>query len=74
MSEAQFDLMIEILKSLQAGQLRHGQILEDVQHQLLRLREDYHNLNGNDLRIERQLAELRLDLERVNKRLGLVDV
>ena len=60
MSDVTNDLMLEILKNLQAGQVRTNQILEDLLHSDLKTREEVHSLGGNDLRIERQLAEVRV--------------
>lgn len=47
--------------------------LAEHSEQLIRLREDIHGLRGDALRQERTIAAVELNIERVNKRLGLND-
>lgn len=67
------DLMLEILKQLQAdlssvkkdvGELKEGQI---------RIREDVHSLSGHVLSLERTQHAFDNRLQRIEKRLDLVD-
>lgn len=47
--------------------------LAEHSEQLIRLREDIHGLRGDALRQERTIAAVQLNIERINKRLGLND-
>lgn len=73
MSEVTNDLMLEVLKEIRADVRVMKSDISDLKHNVFRLREDSHEYTGNDLRIERQIAEVRVMLDRINTRLNLVD-
>ena len=66
-------LMYEILKSIQAKLDHQDKVLADVLQGQLRLRQDLHNFHGDSLRLETQVAELSMRIDRVQKRLDLSD-
>ncbi len=73
MAEVTNALMSEVLKEIRADIRVKKSDVFDLKHNIFRLREDSHEYTGNDLRIERQIAEVRVMFDRINTRLGLVD-
>jgi hypothetical protein len=75
------DVMTEELENLVLEQLRAvrgdlGQIkdtLADHGAQFIRVRSDIHDVRGDILRDEEHFARLELRLDRIEKRLGLVE-
>ena len=67
------ELLYEVLKSIQAGQVEIKTTLADHTRQLLRIREDINALRGDDLRRETMQAQMDVRLERIETRLNLSD-
>ena len=67
------ELMYEVLKEIRKGQSHQGETLRDIADSVLRVREELHSLTGHHLRLERQVAEVELKIDRLNIRSGLVD-
>lgn len=67
------ELIFEILKKIQADIADVKDSLSDHTRQFIRLREEIHNLRGDDLRREVVQAQMDNRLERIETRLGLVD-
>ena len=67
------ELIFEVLKPLQTEQAKTSAAMADLAHQTIRVREDIHALRGDILRLERNIASLHVDAERIDRRLGLVD-
>ena len=73
MVEITNELIYEVLKSLQAGQADIKATQADHTRQLLRLREEFNGLRGDELRRETLQAKMDTRLERIEIRLNLVD-
>jgi hypothetical protein len=73
MTDADMKLMHEILKKLQDGQARIIETLADHSQQFIAIRDDIHGVRGDVLRLERSIAETKVRLERIERRLELVD-
>lgn len=67
------ELMYEVLKDIRKAISHQGDSLREISDGLLRVREDLHSLTGHHLRLERQVAEIDLKIDRLNIRTGLVD-
>jgi hypothetical protein len=67
------ELMLEILKRLQADMAVVKVDVADVKAMQLRLREDFNRFEGDLLRFERIEAGTQLRLDRIEVRLGLND-
>ena len=65
------ELLYEVLKQLQAGQVDMKASLTDHTRQFIGLREQLHTMEGNFLRQERLMATLENRIERIETRLGL---
>jgi septal ring factor EnvC (AmiA/AmiB activator) len=67
------ELIFEILKQIQAKLDRQETTLRDIQSAQISIREDLHRLEGGQLRLERMNAETQVHLERIERRLNLVE-
>lgn len=67
------ELMYEVLKKIQDDVAGMKTDLADVKNVQLRMREDFHNFQGDLLRLERLIAGVDLRLQRVERRLELTD-
>lgn len=70
---AKSELMLEILKKIQADVAVMKADLSDVKAMQLRLREDFNRFEGDLLRFERIEAGTQLRLDRIETRLNLTD-
>jgi hypothetical protein len=73
MAEVTNELLYEVLKQLQTDMSEVKKTLSDQGYQLIRIREEINTLRGDDLRREGIQAQMDHRLERIEKRLGLVD-
>ena len=73
MVEITLELMYEVLKKIQEGQARIIETQADHTRQLIRLREEIHNLRGDDLRQETMQIQIDTPLQRIETRLNLHD-
>lgn len=67
------ELMFEILKSIQSKLDQNDKVYSELLRGQLRLREDLHNFHGDSLRLESQVVELSMRIDRIQKRLELSD-
>ena len=67
------ELLYEILKSLQAGQVAIKATLADHTHQLIRVREGINALRGDPLRRESLQTQRDTRLQWIENRLNLTD-
>lgn len=67
------DLMLEILKTLQADSKATRGDIRDMRDSMISMREEMHGLRGDLLRQERAIASLENDIDRIKVRLDLVD-
>lgn len=67
------ELIYEVLKQVREDVAHIRRRVEEHDEQFIRLREDIHGLRGDTLRQERTIAAVQVDIERINKRLGLKD-
>ena len=67
------ELLYEVLKQIQRRLDRIEKTLKELHSSQISIREDFHRLEGGQLRLERMDAETQLRLERIEKRLSLVD-
>lgn len=80
MSEITDDLMYEVLKSIQGSvaeikvtQDDHSRLLLRMREHTNALRDDINNLRNASLRIETMQAAIATRLERIERRLNLID-
>ena len=73
MTEEAQNLMLEILKRIQAdlSDMKNGQ--RDIKSELISIKSQLHSMQGDALRQERTLAAFQLDLDRIKTRFDLVD-
>ena len=67
------ELMLPLLREIRAGQDDAKTDRQEIKDSILSLREDVHGLRGDVLRIEKGLASVELDVDRIKTRLDLVD-
>ncbi len=67
------NLIYEVLKQVQGRLDGIENSLRDIQNSQIMVREDFHRLEGGQLRLERMNAETQMRLERIEKRLSLID-
>jgi len=73
MTEDIDNLVLEQLRAIRGDLGEIKETLTDHTRQLLRVREDIHNVQGDVLRHDDRFARLELRLDRIEKRLGLID-
>ena len=73
MAEANFELIVEILRKMQSDIAQIKAVQAEHTQQFIRVREDIHGLRGDDLRRETMQAQMDVRLERIESRLGLRD-
>lgn len=73
MTEVTNELMYEVLKAIQSQLVNVNDTLADHTDQFLRVRNDINELRKDDLRIESMQAKMESRLERIERRLNLVD-
>lgn len=73
MIEVTNQLIYEVLKQLQADMAQVKATQADHTQQFLRMREDINNLRSDDLRLETLQTQMLMRLERIEKRLDLVE-
>ena len=73
MAEVTNELIYEILKKLQPDMSDVKKTLSDHDQQFIALREQMHAVQGDILRLERQGAAVSHRLDRIERRLGLVE-
>lgn len=67
------DLIYEVLKGLQAGQGKILDRISSVESEIISLRKQVHGLQGDSIRRDETIAELSLQVDRINGRLDLKD-
>lgn len=67
------NLILEILKVIQLdlSELKGGN--RDIKQEIISLRKQIHNMQGDTLRQEQTIASIHLELDRIKSRLNLVD-
>ncbi len=73
MAEVTNELLYEVLKQLQTDISEVKKTLSDHGFQLIRIREEINTLRGDDLRRESIQAQMDHRLERIERRIGLVE-
>jgi hypothetical protein len=73
MNEQPSELMVEILKRIQADIAYVKNDMQDLKQAIIGIRQQLYVMEGNDLRQERTVAGLQLDMERIKNRLDLSD-
>jgi hypothetical protein len=73
MPEETNELMLEILKDLQNGQRKILDRIGNIESEMLSLRKQVHSLQGDSIRRDQLMAELSLNMDRINTRLDLSD-
>jgi hypothetical protein len=73
MTDADQNLMLEILKQLQADSANTRRRVGDIHELLIECRKDIHGLEGHSIRHDGQYAQIERRLERIERRLDLVD-
>jgi len=73
MADVNNQLLYEILKTIQSGQIELKAALADQSRQLIRIREEINSLRGDDLRREALQAQMDVRLDRIEHRLNLTD-
>jgi septal ring factor EnvC (AmiA/AmiB activator) len=73
MSSETDNLVLEQLRAMRASLEQIKTTLADHTHQFIRIREDVHSLRGDVLRHDEHYARLEVRLEKIEKRLGLID-
>ena len=71
--EATNELMLEILKDLQNGQRKILDRIGNIESEILSLRKQVHSLQGDSIRRDQLMAEMSLNVDRINTRLDLSD-
>jgi septal ring factor EnvC (AmiA/AmiB activator) len=73
MTEVTNQLLYEVLKKIQ-DELAHVRArVDDHTDQLISIRDDIHGVRGDILRVERSVAETKVRVERIERRMGLVE-
>jgi chromosome segregation ATPase len=67
------NLVLELLRALRAdiSSLKEGQ--RDIKSEIISVRNQIHSMQGDFLRQEKDLAIVRVDVERIKERLNLVE-
>ena len=73
MADVNNQLLYEILKTIQSGQVELKAALADQPRQLIRIRKEINSLRGDDLRREALQAQMDVRLDRIEHRLNLTD-
>jgi hypothetical protein len=74
MSETGDNVVLEHLRAMRTDLGEIKKIVIDLAQQLIGVRKQIHALEGNTLRIEEGMARVELRVEKIEKRLGLIDV
>jgi septal ring factor EnvC (AmiA/AmiB activator) len=74
MVEISNDLIFEILKSVQSRLDSMDKSLKDLAQGQIRVREDLNNFHRDTIRLESQIADVNVRLERIEKRFEAVQV
>ncbi len=67
------ELIYEVLKDIRNDVSHMKEDIRDLKEGQIAIREDLQSLRRDGLRQERAIAAVQLDIERINKRLGLKD-
>ena len=67
------ELIYEVLKSLQDGQAKILTRITSMESEVLSMRKQIHNVQGDSIRRDGIIAELSLNIDRINTRLNLTD-
>ena len=70
---ASMELMHELMKQMHGSLARIEKDTGELKQGQIRIRDDLNTMRGDDLRLERMIAELDSRLERIEKRLDLVE-
>ena len=73
MTEVTNQLLYEVLKQIQAELAHVRSRVDEHSEQLISVRDDIHGVRGDILRVERSLAETKVRVERIERRMGLVE-
>jgi hypothetical protein len=73
MTEELENLVLEQLRAVRGDLGQIKDTLADHSRQFIRVRADIHDLQGDILRHDENFARLELRLDRIEKRLGLID-
>ncbi|MGB4967716.1 MAG: hypothetical protein WBO35_05960 [Candidatus Saccharimonadales bacterium] len=73
MTEPTSDLLFEVLKEIQANVAYIRRRMDDHDEQFKSIRHMLMAMQGDDLRHEATIAAMRVDIDRINKRLNLSD-
>ena len=73
MAEVTNELMYEVLKSIQGEVVTMRRTMEDYGEQLKGIRHILMAMQSDDLRHEATIAGLRVDIDRINKRMNIND-
>ena len=73
MADVNNQLLYEILKTIQSGQVELKAALGDQPRQLIRIRKEINSLRGDDLRREALQAQMDVRLDRIEHRINLTD-
>lgn len=65
--------MLKILKDLQNGQRKILDRIGNIESEMLSLRKQVHSLQGDSIRRDQLMAELSLNMDRINTRRDLSD-
>jgi hypothetical protein len=67
------EIILEHLRALRSDIADVKADTRDLKAGQIALRSDFHGLRGDVLRLERALAAVEVDIDRINARLGLAD-
>ena len=73
MAEVTNELMYEVLKSIQGEVVTMRRTMDDYGEQLKGIRHILMAMQSDDLRHEATIAGLRVDIDRINKRMNIND-
>ena len=71
--EAMAHLTLEHLKYMRSAIERIEHDIKDLKTGQIGLRSDFHNMRGDFLRLERAMASVEVDIDRINVRLDISD-
>jgi septal ring factor EnvC (AmiA/AmiB activator) len=74
MAEVTNDLIFQVLKSVQSRLDSMDKSLKDLAQGQIRVREDLNNFHRDTIRLESQIADINMRLERTEKRFEAVQV
>jgi septal ring factor EnvC (AmiA/AmiB activator) len=74
MAEITTDLIFQVLKSVQSRLDSMDKSLKDLAQGQIRVREDLNNFHRDTIRLESQIADINVRLERIEKRFEAVQV